>query len=49
MKRSPYMLKTFIFVLKLKTIICKNLYACLFSVRNKISLLCHEQVCLIKL
>ena len=49
MKRSPYILKTFIFVLKLKTNIGKNIYACLFSVHNTISLSRHEQVCLIRL
>ena len=38
MKRSPYILKTFIFVLKLKTNIRENIYVCLFGVHNTISL-----------
>ena len=28
---------------------CKNLFPCLFSVHNTVSLSCHEQVCLIRL
>ena len=27
----------------------KNIFACLFSVHNTISLSCHEQVCLMRL
>ena len=34
---------------KHKLDICKNIYACLFSVHNIISLSRHEQVCLIRL
>ena len=49
MKRFPYVLKTCIFVLKLKTNICKSIYACLFSVHNTISLSRHEQICLSRL
>ena len=30
-------------------IICKNIFACLFSVHNTISLSLHEQVCLMRL
>ena len=35
--------------LKSKVDIRKNIFACLFSVHNTISLSCHEQVCLISL
>ena len=49
MKRCPYILKAFIFVLKLRTNIRKKIYACLFSVLNTISLSRHEKVCLIRL
>ena len=35
--------------LKSKVDIRKNIFACLFSVHNTISLSCHEQVCLIRL
>ena len=49
MKCSPYIFKTFIFVLKFKTDIRKNIYACLLNVHNTISLSRHEQVCLIRL
>ena len=35
--------------LKTKSIIRKNIFACLFSVHNTISLSRHEQVCLMRL
>ena len=31
------------------TVIRKNIFACLFSAHNAISLSCYEQVCLIRL
>ena len=32
-----------------KICVCTNILACLFSVHNTIRILCHEQVCLIRL
>ena len=34
---------------KHKSVVRKNIFACLFSVHNTISLSCHEQVCLTNL
>ena len=33
----------------LHTAICKNIFACLFSIHNIIGLSCPEQVCLMRL
>ena len=47
--RTKNKLKNMKMYAKIMTIIRKNIFACLFSVRNTISLSRHEQVCLMRL
>ena len=45
-KNFVELLKTFIVLLLSIAYIHKDIFACLFSIHNTISLSCHEQVCL---